>query len=101
MCQADSNRAVAPRCRGGAFKHAEITPVLFLLVKECVFKGERFLCQLFMLRASGCACKPRQGPADTGYAMGKAAHSFRRVGLRPVSVAISMLRALTQQISKL
>src|SRR6478609_3340923 len=102
MCQADSNGAVAPRCCGlGTFKLAQVTPVLLLLVKEGVFEGERFLCQLLVPRAPGCPCQPGQGPADAGYAMGKAAHPFRREGMGPVSLSVPMLGALVQQVSKL
>src|SRR6476646_12184057 len=105
MCQADSSGAVAPRSRGlRAFEHAQVTPVLLLLIKEGVFKGERLLCQLPVPRAPGCACQPGQGPADAGYAMGKAAHSFRRKGMGPVSLAVPlsfpMPGALVQQVSK-
>src|SRR6266853_4117499 len=102
MCQADSNGAMAPRCCGfGAFEHAQVTPVLLLLVKEGVFEGERLLCQLLVPSAPGCACEPGQGPADAGYAMCKAAHSFRRVDMGPVSLSVPMFSALVQQVSKL
>src|SRR5690242_14810311 len=106
MCQADSSGAVAPRCRGlRAFEHAQVAPVLLLLIKEGVFKGERLLRQLPVPRAPGCARQPGQGPADAGNAMGKAAHPFRREGMGPVSVAVplsvSMPGALLQQVSKL
>src|SRR5581483_8860739 len=77
MRQADSDGAVAPcGCRLGPIKHTQVTPVLLLLVEEGVFESERLLRQLFMPRAPGCAREPGQGPADTGYAMGKATHAF-------------------------
>src|ERR1041385_6433650 len=106
MCQADSNSAVTPRgCGLGTFEHAQVAPVLFLLVKEGIFKGERLLCQLLVPRATGCACQPGQGPANAGNAMGKAAHPFRRVGMAPVSLSVPppvpMLSALVQQVPKL
>src|SRR5882724_2783826 len=102
MCQADSNGAVAPRCRGlGVFEHAQVTPVLLLLVKEGVFEGERLLCQLLVPRAPGCACEPGQGPADAGYTMCKAAHPLRRVDMGPVSLSVPMFSSLVQQVSKL
>src|SRR5258708_5023274 len=102
MCQSDSNGAVAPRCCGlGTFEHAQVTPVLFLLIKEGVFKGERLLCQLLVTRVPGCAREPGQGPADAGYAMCKAAHPFRRVDMGPVSLSVPMFSALVQQVSKL
>src|SRR5262249_19074695 len=102
MSQADSNRAMAPRCCGlGAFKHAQVKPVLLLFVKESIFEGERLLCQLFVSRVPGCACKPGQGPADAGYAMRKAAHPLRRIGTGPVSLSVPMLSTLVQQLSKL
>src|ERR1044071_7633570 len=102
MCQSDSNTAVAPRCCGlGTFKHAQVTPVLLLLVKEGVFKGERLLCQLLVPRTPGCACQAGQGPADAGRAMGKAAHPLRRVATGPVGLSVPMCGALIQQISKL
>src|SRR6185369_4916144 len=86
MCQADSNGAVAPRCCGlGAFKHAQVTPVLLLLVKEGIFKGKRLVCQLLVPRAPGCVCEPGQSPANAGYTMCKAAQSFRREGMGPIS----------------
>src|SRR5262249_30213646 len=101
MCQADSNGAVAPGgCGLGAFEHAQVTPVLLLLVKKGVFEGERLLCQLLMPRAPGCASEPSQGPADVGYAMSKAAHPFRRVDMGPVSLTVPMFSALVQQVSK-
>ena len=102
MCQADSNGAVAPRrCGLGTFKHAQVTPVLLLLVKEGIFKGERLMCQLLVPRTPGCACEPSQGPADPGYAMRKAAQSFQREGMGPISLSVPMYSALVQQISKL
>src|SRR5881275_1170279 len=102
MCQADSNCAVAPRgCGLGTLEHAQVTPVLLLLVKEGVFEGERLLGQLLVPRAPGCACQPGQGPADAGYAMGKAAHPFRRIAMGPVSLSVPMSSALVQQVSKL
>src|ERR1041384_1229860 len=102
MCQADSNGAVTPRCcRLGAFKYAQVKPVLLLLVKEGVFEGERFLCQLLVPRVSGGACEMAQGPADAGYAMCKAAQSFRREGIGPVSMSVPMFSAFVQQVAKL
>src|SRR3982750_803413 len=97
MRQADSNGAMAPCCRGlGAFEHAQVTPVLLLLVKEGILEGERLLCQLLVPRAPGCACEPGQGPADAGYAMCKAAHPLWRLGLGPVSLSVPMFSALVQ-----
>src|SRR6185436_7391735 len=103
MCQADSNGAVTPRwCGLGAFKCAQVTPVLLLLVKEGIFEGERLFCQLRVPRAPGCACEPGQGPADAGYAMCKAAHSFGREDIiGPVSMSVPMFSALVQQVAKL
>src|SRR5215471_8637826 len=102
MCQADADGAVAPCCCGlRVFEHAQVTPVLLLLVKECIFKGERLLCQLLVPRAPSCACEPGQGPADAGYAMGKAAHPPRPLGSGPVSLSVPMFSALVQQVSKL
>src|SRR5215469_16937692 len=102
MCQADSNGAVAPRCRSlGLFEHAQVTPVLLLLVKEGVFEGERLLCQLLVPRAPGCACEPAQGPSDAGHAMSKAAHPSRPLGSGPVSLSVPMFSALVQQVSQL
>src|SRR5919112_6429291 len=102
MCQADSNGAVTPCCRGlGVFEHAQVKPVLLLLVEEGIFEGERVMCQLFVPRASGCACELGQGPPDAGYAMCKAAHSFRRERMRPVRMSVTMFSALVQPLSNL
>src|SRR5215467_5327243 len=102
MCQADSNGAVTPRCCGlRALDHAQVTPVLLLLVKEGVFEGESLLSYLLVPCTPGCSCEPRQSPADAGYAMSKAAHSCRRVGTGPISLAVPMFSALLQQVSKL
>src|SRR5690349_1017950 len=102
MCEADSNRAVTPRCRGPeTVEHAQIKPVLFLLVKEGIFEGKRLLCELLVPCACSCACEPGQGPADAGYAMCKAAHSFRREGMGPVSMSVPMFSALVQQVAEL
>src|ERR1044072_188711 len=102
MGQADSNGAMTPRCCGpGAFEPAQVKPILFLLVKEGLFEGECLLCQLLVPCTRSCVCESSQGPADTSYAMSKAAHSFRRVGIDPVSLSVPMFSALVQQISQL
>src|SRR6185503_17343893 len=102
MCKADSNSAVAPRCHSfGAFEHAKVKPVLLLLVKESIFESKCFLCQLLVLRTRSCAGEMGQGPADAGNAMCKAAHSFRRVGIGPVSLSVPMFSALVQKVSQL
>src|SRR6185295_13309693 len=102
MCQADSNGAVTPGCFGlGAFEHAQVTPVLFLLIEERVFEGERLLCQLLVARASSGACQPSQCPPNAGYAMCKAAHSFRRERIGPVSLSVPMFSAVVQQVAEL
>src|ERR1041385_5116461 len=102
MRQADSNGAMTPCCRGlGSFEHAQVTPVLLLLVKEGVFERECLLCQLLVPPAASSGWEPSQGPADAGYAMRKAAHPFRRVGMGPVSVSVPIFSALVQQVSKL
>src|SRR6201992_1536504 len=102
MCQPDSNRAVAPRCYGcGGTEFAQVTPVLLLLVKESVLESECFLCQLFVPRGAGCACEMSQGPADAGYAMGKAAHAFRRLVTGPASLPVPAFSTLLQEISKM
>src|ERR1051325_740 len=102
MCQADSNGAMTPRCcRLGAFQYAQVKPVLLLLVKEGVFEGERLLGQLLVPRTPSCAGEPGQGPTDAGYAMCKAAHSFRREGIGRVSMSVPMFSALVQQVAKL
>src|ERR1044071_1816486 len=102
MCQTDSNGAVTPGgCGLRAFEYAQVKPVLLLLVKESIFEGERFSRQLFVPSASGGACKMGQGPTDAGYAMCKAAQSFRREGVGPVSISVPMFSALVQQVAKL
>src|SRR5690242_8910337 len=102
MCQADSNRAMAPCCYGCiASELAQVTPVLFLLVKKSVLVGECLLRQLLILSIASCACKVGQRPADAGDSVGKAAYSFRQIAIRPVSMPVPVFRAFLQQISKL
>src|SRR6185312_3963377 len=102
MCQANSNRSMAPRCYGRIVAElTQVTPVLFPLVKESVLVCECLLRQLLILSIAGCACKVGQRPADAGDSVGKAAYSFRQIAIRPVSVPVSVFRAFLQQISKL
>jgi hypothetical protein len=87
MCQADSDRAMAPRRYGRRVSQlAQVTPVLLLLIKESVFEGERLLCQFLVPRVPSCACEMGQGPADADYAMCKATNSFPRVATGPASL---------------
>src|ERR1051325_10353655 len=102
MREADSHSAVTPGCRGlRVFEHAQVTPVLLLLVKERVFERECLLGQLLVAIIRSGAGEMRQSPADAGYAMCKAAHSFGRVSVGPVSLSVLPSGVLVQQISQL
>src|ERR1043165_790486 len=98
MGQADSNGAMTPRgCGFGVFKQTQVNPVLLLLVKEGMFEGERLLGQLLVPRVAGCAREQGHGPADAGYAMCKAAYSFRRERVGPVSMSVPMFSTLRSE----
>src|ERR1043165_1842857 len=102
MREADSNGTVTPRrCGFCAFELAQVKPILLLFIEEGIFESKRLLCELLVPCTRSSACESSQGPAHAGYAMSKAAHSFRRDGIDPVSLSVSMLSALDQKISEL